>query len=176
MRAGLVTPHGSPKVGEKRKLDFSDDEVATPRRTKRKAAQNVNYYDEACSDSESEKDGEGVKVEYDDFEDDDEYKSESGEDVDEMGVESEIELEHEARVAEDVHVGNGEMELLNPAEEIEISGVAEEKEIMDEDRNIVEEAGFERLEEIKVYRLWDPFKERTPQRELKKPEIGFDWD
>jgi hypothetical protein len=158
MRGGLVTPHGSPNVGAKRELDFSDDEVATPRRTKRKTAQNVNYYDEGWSDSESEEDGES---EYDDFEDDNEYKPNSGEDVEEMGVEAEIELTHEAGVAEDVHVGNGGMELLNPAEGIEISGVAEEKEIMDEDLNIVEEAGFEMLEEIKVHRLWDPFKELT---------------
>jgi hypothetical protein len=174
MRGGLVTPHSSPKNGAKRELDFSDDEVATPRRTKRKATHNVNY-DEASS-AESEEDGERVKVEYDDFEDEDEYKPESGEDVHEMGVEAEIELKHEAGVAGDVHLGNGGMELLNPAEGMEISGVAEEKEIVDEDLNIAEEAGFEMLEEIEVYRLWEPFKERTPQRELKKPQIGIDWD
>ena len=58
MSGGLVTPHGSPKVGSKRELDFSDDEVATPRRTKRKAAQNVKY-EEPSLDSESEEQGRG---------------------------------------------------------------------------------------------------------------------
>jgi hypothetical protein len=134
----------------------------------RKTAQNVKY-DEASSDSEIEEHGERVKVEYEDFEDDDEYKPEREEDGDEVGVEADIELKHEAGVVEDVHEGDGGMEFLNPAEGIEIYGVAEEQEIMDEDLNIVEEAGFEMFEEIKVHRLLDPFKERT------RIEKAADW-
>jgi hypothetical protein len=174
MRGGLVTPHGSPEVGTKHELDFSDDEVATPRRTKRKAAQNVKY-EEPSSDSESEEDGERGKVEYGDFEDDDEYKPEREEDGEEMGVEGEIELKHKAGVVGDVHDGDGGMELLKPAEGIEISGVAEENEMTDEDLDIAEEEKFEVLEEVKVYRLGEPFKERTPRRELKG-NFGIDWD
>jgi len=159
-----VTPHGSPEVDVKRKLDFSYDEFETPRRSKRRAAQNVKY-EESSFDSEDEEVGERVKVEDENVEDDDEYKPEEEKDRDEIGVKTETDLVHEVGDGEDLHKKLDEdgMELLKPAERIEIPRVVGEGEAMVENLHVDED----RVGDLKeVYRLGDPFKEFTLQKGL----------
>jgi len=169
-RCGLVTPHGSPKIGAKRKSDSSDEEFTTPRRTTRKAARNIKY-EEPSSDSEDEDEESGMraKVEDEDFDnDDDEYKPGEEQDGDEMDDEADIELKHEVE-----DVGELPVELEGDGG-MEVSGVVEAGEVMHE---AIDVGDASVMEEVKVeYSLGDPFMEPAPQKELKIQVLGCSWN